>query len=256
MKKIKNLAHLGENKTDKLHLDRHIEVLQIKRKEMDLGKKSSDLPTLAANKLVWPMDAPLAEKTYLAPKVQAPLATPLPSTTALVKPTPKFRYTAPIKSKVNVSDVISQVLFQKVCLSVKELLALAPKVSRHLTEATTTKRLLALPAEAHSKVANTVTTFSMDMHQKHYLAELALPLWMIEVTLDHMVMVTGIINSGCQVIIIHKDIWERLGTLMKHEQVMFMESANRQSNATMGTIPSICFSFGEVNFHCQSGTYH
>ena len=39
----------GKNETDKLQLDRYIEVLQVKRKEMDSGKKSLDLPTSAAN---------------------------------------------------------------------------------------------------------------------------------------------------------------------------------------------------------------
>src|SRR5882724_11040908 len=34
-------------------------------------------------------------------------------------------------------------------------------------------------------------------------------------------------------------------------QVMFMESANGLSNVTMGMIPSICFSIGEVSLHCQ-----
>jgi len=68
------------------------------------------------------MDAPSAEKTYLAPKVQAPSVKPLLKTPA-VEPTPQFRYMAPIRSKVNTSDVIIQVLSEKVCLSVKELLA-------------------------------------------------------------------------------------------------------------------------------------
>ena len=31
---------------------------------------------------------------------------------------------------------------------------------------------------------------------------------------------------------------------------MFMESANGQSNVTMGTIPSISFSIGEVSLYC------
>src|SRR5882724_7508768 len=35
----------GETEEDKLQLNRYIEVLQIKRKEMDLVKKSPDLPT-------------------------------------------------------------------------------------------------------------------------------------------------------------------------------------------------------------------
>src|SRR5882724_13318079 len=100
----------GENETNKLQLNRYIKVLQIKRKEMDSGKKSSDLPPLAANKPVWLMDAPSAEKTYSAPKVQAPSANPLLSTPAPVKPAPQIRYMAPIESKVNASDVISWVL--------------------------------------------------------------------------------------------------------------------------------------------------
>jgi len=52
----------GKNETYKLQFNRYIEVLQIKRKEMDMCKKSLDLLTLAANKLVQPMDTPLAKK--------------------------------------------------------------------------------------------------------------------------------------------------------------------------------------------------
>ena len=97
----------GETKEDKLQLNRYIEVLQIKRKEMDSVNKSPDLLTSTP---VRPMDAPSAEKTYSVPKTQAPSAKPLPSTPALVDPTPQFRYTAPIESKVNASDVIGQIL--------------------------------------------------------------------------------------------------------------------------------------------------
>ena len=59
----------------------------------------------------------------------------------------------------------------------------------------------------------------------------------------------GIIDSGCQVVIIHSTLWEKLRTPIKHEQVMLMELANRQANETMGTIPSICFSVGEVSLY-------
>ena len=88
----------------------------------------------------------------------------------------------------------------------------------------------------------------MDMDHECLVAVLELP--MIEATLDGTIMVTGIIDSGCQVVIICSDIWERLRTPMKHEQVMFMELANRKSIVTMGTIPSICFSAGEVSLYC------
>ena len=42
----------GKNNTNKIQLDRYIKVLQIKRKEMDIGKKTSDLLTSAA-KINW-----------------------------------------------------------------------------------------------------------------------------------------------------------------------------------------------------------
>src|SRR5882724_1526041 len=115
----------------------------------------------------------------------------------------------------------------------------------------TTKKLLALPAEAQAAAAHTVSTFSMGMEHKRLSAEPVLPLQTIEVILDGIIMVMGIIDSSCQVIIIRSDIWEKLGTPMKHEQVMFMESANGRANTTMGTIPSICFLVGEVSLYCS-----
>jgi len=62
-----------------------------------------------------------------------------------------------------------------------------------------------------------VSTYSMDVDHGHLAAELALPLWTIEVRLDSMITVMGIIDSGCQVVIIFRDIWERLGTPMNHK---------------------------------------
>src|SRR5882724_9222729 len=84
----------GKTEEENLQLNRYIEVLQIKRKEMDSVKKSPDLLTSTP---VWPMDASLAEKTYLAPKTQAPSAKPLPSTPTSVDPTLFFNETAPIE---------------------------------------------------------------------------------------------------------------------------------------------------------------
>src|SRR5882724_4029369 len=115
----------------------------------------------------------------------------------------------------------------------------------------TMKKLPALPAKAQATAAHMVSTFSMGMDHECLAAEPALPLRTIEVTLDGTITFTGIIDSSCQVIIIRRDIWEKLGTPMKHEQVMFMESANGQANMTMGTIPSICFSVGEVSLYCS-----
>ena len=63
----------------------------------------------------------------------------------------------------------------RVCLLVKELLALAPEVRRSFKENMTMKDLLALPAEAQTMGAHMVSTYSINIDQGHQLAELALP---------------------------------------------------------------------------------
>jgi len=54
-------------------------------------------------------------------------------------------------------------------------------------------------------------------------AESTLPLRTIEVTLDGAIMVTGIIDSGCQGCYHSKGHMGKTWNSMKHEQVMFME---------------------------------
>ena len=214
---------------------------------MASGKKQTDLLKPILPEMGQPKEVFLAEKKYQAPPFKPLLSTPMPPIHA---PAPQFKFMALIESKVNVPSVINWVLSEKVYLLVEELLALAPEVRKHFKESTTTKKLLALPAEAQAMAAHTVSTFSMGMDHERLMAELALPLWTIEVTLDGTISVMGIIDSGCQVIIIHSNIWEKISIPMKYEQVMFMEMVNGQANMTMGTIPSICFSVREVSLYC------
>jgi len=138
--------------------------------------------------------------------------------------------------------VITQILSEQVFLSVEELLALSPEVRKYFKEATTTKHLLALPMAA----AHMVSTFSVGAVQ----AAPTLPLRTLDVILNGTTSVMGILDSGCQVVIICWDVWERLGAPLKQDEVMFMESANGQSNVTMGTLPRICFTIGEINLYC------
>ena len=155
-----------------------------------------------------PKDVLWAKMTYQAPPTKPLLRTPAP---AIHAPIPQFKFVALIESNVNASSVVSQVLSEKVYLSVEQLLALAPEVRRHFKETMTMKKLPALPAEAQAVAAHMVSTYSMDMDHEHLVAKLALPLQMIEVTLYGTITVMGIIDSSCQVIIIHSDIWANSG---------------------------------------------
>ena len=143
---------------------------------------------------------------------------------------------------MDTAAIITRILSEKVHLTVKELLALAPEVRKYFKETTTTKRLPALPtAEAH-----TVSTYSLGAGRDLLEAEPTLPLRTLDVILDGTVSVTGILDSSCQVVIIRRDVWEKLGAPLKHKRAMFMESTNGQANVTMGT----CYD----SFQAQSRT--
>jgi len=105
------LARLGGDRGDKLQLDRYIKVLQIQKEEMDLVKITRPPDSHgSANGCTF------GQKDYSAPQDSRlpQLATPAP---VLVVPLPNLG-TRHHESKVNVSDVISQI-FWEVCLQLR-----------------------------------------------------------------------------------------------------------------------------------------
>src|SRR5882672_963193 len=151
----------GEANPDQAQPGRYIEVLQARQNEMPSEKKQTNVPKSTQNQATHPTNASSAEKTYSAPKAQAPSSKPLPAAPTPSGPTaiPQFKYMAPVELNVDAAAVINPVLVEKVHLSVEELLALAPKVRRHFKETTTTKRLPALPVEAMA--THTVSSYLM-----------------------------------------------------------------------------------------------
>jgi len=120
------LSSLGkEENPEEAELCRYIEVLQARKNEMASGKGQMDLPKPVLPEVDHPKEVFLAKNMYQVPSTKPLLSTPLPP---VHTPSPQFRYLALIESKFNMSSVINQVLSEKVYLSVKELLALAPKV--------------------------------------------------------------------------------------------------------------------------------
>ena len=191
------------------HIECLVEVLQARAKDMRNGQRKSDLAKHAPAKPGWPDETrpdnsqPI-QPSLPVPKVVVPLRPPpeKPLPSALSPPasatTPQFRYLAPVESTMDTSAIINQVLSEKVFLSVKELLALSLEVRKYFKETTTTKQLLALPtAESHI-----ISTFSLRADQELWEAAPTLPLRTLDVLLNGTTSATGILDSGCQVVII------------------------------------------------------
>src|SRR5882724_9835467 len=103
----------GKENPEGAELGRYIKVLQARKKEMESGKKETDLLKPVLPKMDQPKEVFSAKKKYQAPPFKPLPNTPMPP---IHTPTPQFRFMAPIESKVNVSSVVNQVLSEKVYL--------------------------------------------------------------------------------------------------------------------------------------------
>ena len=135
------------------HIDRLVEVLQARVKEIRDGKRRTDTAKTFpnSNRLAdnQPDDARPDENRPVRPSLPVPevAVLPRPSPSKLLPTTPssfpgvmpQFKYSAPVESNVDATVVINWVLTEKVFLLVKELLALSPEVRKYFKEATTTK---------------------------------------------------------------------------------------------------------------------
>ena len=91
---------------------------------------------------------------------------------------------------------------------------------------------------------------SLGVDQELHEAAPTLLLRTIDIILNGTTPITRILDSGCQVVIICQDIWEKLGVPLKQDWVMFMELANGQSYVAIGTLLRIQFTIGQINLYC------
>jgi hypothetical protein len=100
--------------------------------------------------------------------------------------------------------------------------------------------------------ANMVSTFYLAPDDKEELVKGAhsLPLCTLQVSLNNKITATAIINSGCQIIIMQLNIWEKLSLPLLLNPTMVLESANGKSNVTKGMLPRVTFCVGEVRLPC------
>jgi hypothetical protein len=68
--------------------------------------------------------------------------------------------------------------------------------------------------------------------------------------LNDAIKTEGIVDCGCQVILMRKDVWTSLRIPLLSQKILTMESANGTRNNTSGLIPRIKFTLGSVILWC------
>jgi gag-polyprotein putative aspartyl protease len=63
--------------------------------------------------------------------------------------------------------------------------------------------------------------------------------------------VEALADNGSQIISIQKDLWEKIGTPIRSDHVMVMESANKSKDETMRLLQDLKIDIGSYDFYLQ-----
>ena len=173
---------------------------------------------------------------------------------------PKFKYQSPIETTVKVADLVDRTLDARITLSARELLAAAPEVRRQVRELVAGKKVAANFTEGNESVDSYLSTF-LDEPGSTYLdvskydseptAVSSLPLRVIFPSFGAGVEPECILDGGAQVVVMRRDIWERLRVPVAANKAMTMESANSGTNTTLGLIENHPVRIGPVTIYLQ-----
>ena len=193
------------------------------------------------------------------PRPQGPMR-PITYPTKPPAEDPKYHYQAPVESNVNVTDIVDRVFDTKVTMSTRELLAFAPDVRRQVKEQTASKKVAVNSFEIDSMDAY-LDSFETEARQQHLdlskyrktssSAEHILPLRVIYPIFAPGVQPECILDGGAQIVVMRKDIWERVRAPITANKKMPMTSANAGTTWTIGVVENHPVKIGPVTVELQ-----
>ena len=139
----------------------------------------------------------------------------------------------------------------QITISTRELLSMAPDIRCQFKDQLIMKRVATmvfvetLAEEEPSEVLMANVTLENLIVAKH-----TEELRVIEVSIQGT-KVVATVDNGFQIISIQQDIWEKLGLLIRSDQTMVMESANKTKDETMGLLQELRINIRGYDFYLQ-----
>ena len=173
----------------------------------------------------------------------------------------KHQYHAPIEKSVPISEVIERALDAKVPVSARELLAVSNDARKHIKDLVTAKRVAA-NFVAEDLTDSFLTSFtgsesssvSLDVNKYESTtisAAPSLPLRVIYPSFASGVEPECILDSGAQIVVMRRDIWEKLRVPITANKAMSMESANSGTTLTLGMVEHQPVTLGPITIYLQ-----
>src|SRR5882762_7567032 len=174
---------------------------------------------------------------------------------------PKFRYQSAIEASVNLGTIANRALNSQITLSTHELLAVSPDIRREIKDLVTSKKVSANLVEMNdtdayltsSSEPETPSSVLIDLvkYETSSSAASSLPLRVIFPTFAPGVQPECILDGGAQVVVMRKDIWEKLRVPLAANRATPMESASATTTMTLGLIEDHPVQLGPITIYLQ-----
>ena len=171
---------------------------------------------------------------------------------------PKYHYKAPVEASVKTREIVDRALDATITVSTRELLATSPEARRQFKDIVGNKKVSANVAEMEAVdtfLTSFTSSYSLDDDLRKYRenasAAHSLPLRVIYPTFAPGFMPECILDGGAQVVIVRRDVWERLHVPLSTDKRMKMESANAGTTLTIGVVENHPVMLGPVTVYLQ-----
>ena len=179
----------------------------------------------------------------------------------------KLRYQAPVEADVKATDLVDRALDAKITISTRELLATSSEVRKHVKDMVTNKKVSAnvferddvdsfvaefldQSADVDSESASTYLDFSKYEPQSPS-AVISLPLRVIYPSFGPDVEPECILDGGAQIVVMRKDVWQKLRAPIISDRPMVMESASAGTTKTLGVLEEHPVQLGPITVYLQ-----
>ena len=190
-----------------------------------------------------------------------------PTKPAAVSDDQKFRYQAPVETNVKTSTLADRALDAQITISARELLAASSEVRRHVKDSVTNKKVSANLVGVDPLDTFLTTCFDpepapdaptaaayLDLikyESSPASAAATLPLRVIYPSFGNGVEPECILDGGAQIVVMRRDVWERLRAPFAINKAIPMESANSGTHMTLGLLENHPVSLGPITIYLQ-----
>jgi hypothetical protein len=178
----------------------------------------------------------------------------------------KFHYQSAIEKTFKPKSLVDRALDGHITISTRELLAASPEVRKQVKDLVIGKRVavnnVAADVEGEIDDYGLAQCFETEAAVRDpkdapadanisYFAKDKLDLRVIYPTFAPGLEPECILDSGSQIIVMHKDVWEKTGAPLSTNLALRMDSANGTTSMTLGMIENHPVKIGPVTFYLQ-----